>query len=167
MPRFAALFGSRLPSAAGTHDFAYVMVSPGAGQCGLHCQCLVLQFDLLGASTSWVESETRVDAAQPAPATSLCLAECMMQGKDSEKTACGGQAAEAAMGGEHSARALARLQAAHDLVARDGGGRQGRLAYHLAALMAREHLIANDAAAARRLLDSVAGAALGFVRFGM
>ena len=65
------------------------------------------------------------------------------------------------MGGEHSARALARLQAAHDLVARDGGGRQGRLAYHLAALMAREHLIANDAAAARRLLDSVAGAALG------
>lgn len=67
------------------------------------------------------------------------------------------------MGGEHSARALARLQAAHDLVARDGGGRQGRLAYHLAALMAREHLIANDAAAARRLLDSVAGGTLGFL----
>ena len=74
----------------------------------------------------------------------------------------GMQAAEAAMGAEHSARALARLQQAHDLVARDGGGRQGRLAYHLAALMAREHLIANDAAAARRLLDSVAGAALHF-----
>ncbi|KAK9839808.1 hypothetical protein WJX81_003235 [Elliptochloris bilobata] len=66
-------------------------------------------------------------------------------------------AAEAAMGAEHTARALARLQQAHDLVARDSGGRQGGLAYHLAALMAREHLIANDAAAARRLLDSVAG----------
>jgi enoyl reductase-like protein len=68
------------------------------------------------------------------------------------------QAGEAARAAEHSAAALARLAQAHDLVARDGGSRQGRLAYHLAALMAREHLIADDAAAARRLLDSVAGA---------
>ena len=72
-----------------------------------------------------------------------------------------GQATEAALGPELTARALARLQQASDLVARDGGGRQGRLAYHLAALMAREHLIANDAAAAQRLLDCVAGAETG------
>ena len=40
-----------------------------------------------------------------------------------------------------------------------GDARQTRLAYQLGALMAREQLVAQDPASARRLLQSVAGCA--------
>eukprot|EP00884_Botryococcus_braunii_P005388 jgi/Botrbrau1/14850/Bobra.0326s0004.1 len=52
--------------------------------------------------------------------------------------------------------ALERLRAAHEVYSR-GGPRSLRLSYHIGALMAREQLVADDPASARRLLDSVAG----------
>lgn len=60
-------------------------------------------------------------------------------------------------GPDLAAAALAKLKAAHELVMASGGNRQTRMAYHLGALMAREQLVAQDPAAARRLLLSVAG----------
>ena len=42
---------------------------------------------------------------------------------------------------------------------RTGDARRTRLAYQLGALMAREQLVAQDPASARRLLQSVAGTA--------
>lgn len=61
-------------------------------------------------------------------------------------------------GGAKGSRAVAleRLRAAHE-VYRRGGSRSMRLSYHIGALMAREQLVADDPASARRLLDSVAG----------
>ncbi len=62
------------------------------------------------------------------------------------------------------AQALERLRAAHDVYSR-GGPRSLRLAYHIGALMAREHLVADDPASARKLLDSVAGMLIPITRF--
>ena len=62
-------------------------------------------------------------------------------------------------GDDLAAVALARLQSAHELLMASPGGkaRQTRMAYHLGALMAREHLVAQNPAAARSMLLSVAG----------
>lgn len=58
--------------------------------------------------------------------------------------------------------ALEKLKQAHEMVMRAGGGdaRLTRLAYQLGALMAREQLVAQDPASARRLLQSVSGKGL-------
>lgn len=63
-------------------------------------------------------------------------------------------------GDDLAAVALAKLQSAHELLMASPGGktRQTRMAYHLGALMAREHLVAQNPAAARSMLLSVAGA---------
>lgn len=50
------------------------------------------------------------------------------------------------------------------MVMRAGDARPTRLAYQLGALMAREQLVAQDPASARRLLQSVAGHALQSLR---
>ncbi|BDA49831.1 probable trafficking protein particle complex subunit 11 at N-terminal half [Coccomyxa sp. Obi] len=62
-------------------------------------------------------------------------------------------------GDDLAAVALAKLQSAHELLMASPGGktRQTRMAYHLGALMAREHLVAQNPAAARSMLLSVAG----------
>ncbi|KAK9807487.1 hypothetical protein WJX72_000478 [[Myrmecia] bisecta] len=56
----------------------------------------------------------------------------------------------------HAQVAIQTLSTAHELYKR-GPLRAGRLIYHIGALMAREHLVADDTANARRLLESVAG----------
>ena len=68
------------------------------------------------------------------------------------------QAGEAAAAPALATAALDKLKQAHEMVMRAGdGARLTRLAYQLGALMAREQLVAQDPASARRLLQSVAG----------
>ena len=67
------------------------------------------------------------------------------------------QAGEASAALTLAAAALEKLKQAHELIMRAGDARQTRLAYQLGALMAREQLVAQDPASARRLLQSVAG----------
>ena len=56
----------------------------------------------------------------------------------------------------HAKVAISLLTAAHELI--KGSGQQStRLLHHLGALMAREHLAAEDVGNATRLLESVAG----------
>ena len=56
----------------------------------------------------------------------------------------------------HAKVAISLLTAAHELI--KGSGQQStRLLHHLGALMAREHLAAEDVGNAARLLESVAG----------
>lgn len=70
------------------------------------------------------------------------------------------QAGEAAAAPALATAALDKLKQAHEMVMRAGDdARLTRLAYQLGALMAREQLVAQDPASARRLLQSVAGQA--------
>ena len=70
------------------------------------------------------------------------------------------QAGEVAAAPALATAALDKLKQAHEMVMRAGdGARLTRLAYQLGALMAREQLVAQDPASARRLLQSVAGQA--------
>ena len=71
------------------------------------------------------------------------------------------QAGEASAAPALAGAALEKLKQAHELIMREGNSRQTRLAYQLGALMAREQLVAQDPASARRLLQSVAGRAIG------
>jgi len=71
------------------------------------------------------------------------------------------QAGEASAAPALAGAALDKLKQAHELIMRAGDSRQTRLAYQLGALMAREQLVAQDPASARRLLQSVAGRAVG------
>ena len=71
------------------------------------------------------------------------------------------QAGEASAAPALAGAALDKLKQAHELIMRAGDSRQTRLAYQLGALMAREQLVAQDPASARRLLQSVAGTAVG------
>lgn len=71
--------------------------------------------------------------------------------------ACVLQAGEASAAPTLAAAALDKLKQAHELIMRARDARQTRLAYQLGALMAREQLVAQDPASARRLLQSVAG----------
>ncbi len=70
------------------------------------------------------------------------------------------QAGEASAAPTLASAALDKLKQAHELIMRAGDARQTRLAYQLGALMAREQLVAQDPASARRLLQSVTGSAL-------
>ena len=70
------------------------------------------------------------------------------------------QAGEASAAPSLAAAALDKLKRVHELIMHAGDARQTRLAYQLGALMAREQLVAQDPASARRLLQSVAGSAL-------
>ena len=70
------------------------------------------------------------------------------------------QAGEASAAPSLAAAALDKLKQVHELIMHAGDARQTRLAYQLGALMAREQLVAQDPASARRLLQSVAGSAL-------
>ena len=72
------------------------------------------------------------------------------------------QAIEVAAAPALAGAALEKLKQAHEMVMRAGGGdaRLTRLAYQLGALMAREQLVAQDPASARRLLQSVSGKGL-------
>ena len=56
----------------------------------------------------------------------------------------------------HAKMAISLLTAAHELI-KGSGQRNTRLLHHLGALMAREHLAAEDVGNATRLLESVAG----------
>lgn len=56
----------------------------------------------------------------------------------------------------HAKVAISLLTAAHELI-KGSGQRSTRLLHHLGALMAREHLAAEDVGNATRLLESVAG----------
>lgn len=85
------------------------------------------------------------------------------RGADLHVVHVGAQVSSVGAGGDLAGAALAALRAAHELVAtRPGGaggrGSQTRLAYQLGAHMAREQLVAQDPASARRILLSVAGA---------
>ena len=70
------------------------------------------------------------------------------------------QAGKASAAPALAGAALDKLKQAHELIMREGNSRQTRLAYQLGALMAREQLVAQDPASARRLLQSVAGRAV-------
>ena len=72
------------------------------------------------------------------------------------------QAVEVAAAPALAGAALEKLKQAHEMVMRAGGGdtRLTRLAYQLGAQMAREQLVAQDPASARRLLQSVSGKGL-------
>lgn len=69
------------------------------------------------------------------------------------------QAIEVAAAPALAGAALEKLKQAHEMVMRAGPGdaRLTRLSYQLGALMAREQLVAQDPASARRLLQSVSG----------
>ena len=56
----------------------------------------------------------------------------------------------------HAKVAISLLTAAHELI-KASGQQSTRLLHHLGALMAREHLAAEDVGNATRLLESVAG----------
>ncbi len=56
----------------------------------------------------------------------------------------------------HAKAAIAMLTTAHELYKR-GSQRANRLIYHIGALLAREHLAAEDVDTAQKLLHSIAG----------